>query len=626
MILQKKFFPKFLRGAKIMSELFEFEISEELKTKGISLVAKDGNTVLIKYNDIPIRATIYSQDINKTVNAIEKKCKKFINDKIIIQNIFSIISKYWNRFIDSNDTDDEELKSNDLESQQHQTISYEDWYTGLLERYNRLLNLVKEKYPELSKPLEFALSVKSILNIKDCTLPFIGIILGPPSSVKTLTIEIPRGSNHTYYTDNFSAKAFVSHNTSVKREELQEIDMLPKIKNKLFLTPELSPTFSKKDEELNEILGIITRIADGHGYESDSGAQGHRGYTGEYMFTWLGAAVDIPRKVHKLLGTLGPKLYFYRLTNRERKEEDYLEKLKDSDNFQRNLTEIKKLFIDYIEWYQDCPIMDKSESARYNLIKVEWDSTRDDKQSLLFIIRLAKLLAYLRGVVPTWETRDTQGSDYAYTFATKEEPYRAMIQLRNLARGHASSQGRNYIAIQDIPIVIQTVLSTASRERTIIFDCLLKNNGKLTTDEIKESLNITAPTALRTMTEFTALELVDKITLGREENAPIQIQLKDDFSWFLTDEFRELRSGFGEEYIKEYLEEKQAKKSKTEAGESLDENKEHKEKIPPSRINFYNTEEVCCKEYYPIMVYNKNQLSIQPNPSNYSHSNRNEVK
>jgi hypothetical protein len=49
--------------------------------------------------------------------------------------------------------------------------------------------------------------------------------------------------------------------------QLKKIDLLPKIRNKLFLTPELSPMFSVKDDDLNEILGILTRVADGQGYE-----------------------------------------------------------------------------------------------------------------------------------------------------------------------------------------------------------------------------------------------------------------------------------------------------------------------------------------------------------------------
>ena len=86
--------------------------------------------------------------------------------------------------------------------------------------------------------------------------------------------------------------------------------MLPKIKDKLFLTPELSPTFAKKDEELVELLGIMIRILDGKGYESDTGAQGHRGYKGEFMFVWIGAAVEISKKVHKYLSTLDQNYTF----------------------------------------------------------------------------------------------------------------------------------------------------------------------------------------------------------------------------------------------------------------------------------------------------------------------------
>ena len=72
--------------------------------------------------------------------------------------------------------------------------------------------------------------------------------------------------------------------------------MLPKIKNKFFLTPELAPTFAAREDDLLQTLGVLTRVADGHGYESDSGAQGHRGYNEDIMFSWLGAAVDIPYK------------------------------------------------------------------------------------------------------------------------------------------------------------------------------------------------------------------------------------------------------------------------------------------------------------------------------------------
>lgn len=447
-------------------------------------------------------------------------------------------------------------------------LSFEEWQSILLNKYYTLYDTIKEKLPELWKPLEFALSIKSILSIHDCTLPFIGIILGPPSSVKTLTIELFRDCNNTFYTDSFSPKSFVSHNTAVARDKLESIDLLPKIRNKFFLTPELSPIFAKRYEELLEILGIITRIADGNGYESDSGAQGHRGYTGEYMLTWLGAAVDIPQKVHNLIGTLGPKLYFLRLSNKKNiSDEDYLKKIINGDRFKENFNEIKELLKDYIEWFDNCSpdvsvtedqcdnsvTNEKSELMSVN--KIRWNSDQDSRQALHCIIRLARLLSHFRAVIPTWETRDTQGSDYAYTFATIEEPERAMTQLKNLARGHALSQGRNFITMQDIPILISVVLSTASRERVTIFNHLLDNGGLTDTVRIVEALNTSKPTALKTIAQFTAIGITDKIVLGDEKNEYedddkydhyrnpnlIQIKLKASFEWFLTDEFRHLR-------------------------------------------------------------------------------------
>ena len=423
---------------------------------------------------------------------------------------------------------------------------------------------------ELWEPLEFALSVKSILNIKHCSLPFAGIILGPPSSFKTAVIELLRSYLNTFYTDSFSPKSFVSHNTAVSKEELEKIDLLPKIKDKIFLSPELSPVFAKREEELNELLGIITRILDGHGYESDSGAQGHRGYNGKIMFVWIGAAVEIPHKVHKLLGTLGPKLYFFRQKTYDNSEEYYLAQIHDDDNnkgFRYKVEEIKQVLWDYLNWFDICPIAEKDIQ---DIIKIPWISgddstineiTNNDQSAIRLIIRLAKLLAVLRGVVPTWETKGHQGSDYAYTFPTIENPSRAIEQLKNLARGHALSEGRNHITMDDIPLLIKVVLSTASKERVIIFDYLLQRNGLVETAGIEEHLMITEPTALRTMTQFMVLGIVKKIELGNDgtRSPLLQFKLHPKFDWFLSEEFKNLRNNFGKEYHKELIDEKMKK-------------------------------------------------------------------
>ena len=214
---------------------------------------------------------------------------------------------------------------------------------------------VNELIPELWTPLEFALSIKTILNIKNCSLPFAGILLGPPSSLKSQIVELFRKWKNSYYTDNFSAKSFVSHYAGMKEEQLKKIDMLPKIKDKFFLCSELSPMFMKKEDELNEIIGIITRVLDGQGLVTNTGACGQRGYEGEYMFTWLGAAVDIPYRAHKLMGSIGPKLYFLRLP-RTNKTEDELLAAMDKDDFIPKIKKIRTALLEYLEWFDRCPV------------------------------------------------------------------------------------------------------------------------------------------------------------------------------------------------------------------------------------------------------------------------------
>ena len=161
------------------------------------------------------------------------------------------------------------------------------------------------------------------------------------------------------------------------REKLEDIDMLPKIKNKCFLTPELAPTFGRKDEDLIQIIGIMTRILDGHGYESDTGAHGHRGYNEEMMFTWIGAPVDIPRKVHKLLGTIGPKLYFLRLPKVEKSDDYCSGQIKNNDFGERELKEIHYTLFDYLEWFESCPSMSKENA----ITKIPWNFEKNEEEA-----------------------------------------------------------------------------------------------------------------------------------------------------------------------------------------------------------------------------------------------------
>jgi hypothetical protein len=391
-----------------------------------------------------------------------------------------------------------------------------------------------------------------------------GIVFAVPSSMKTKVIEVLRKWPYSYFTDKFTPKSFVSHSATVGKDKLKDVDLLPRIKDKILLTPELSPLFTGKDEDIKEQFGIITRLLDGNGLETESGVHGKRGYYGNYMFTWIGAAVDIPHSVYKFLSTIGFKIYFLRLPRIEVSEDELVDQITTEKPFNDKIREIEKLLLDYLVWFEVCPIS----IGLQNLAKIEWDAKKDDKNTIRIIARLAILLARLRGnvyvkkssdpddllVIPTIESTNTTTNNntainysegFIHSIPTIENPSRANQQLYNLARGHALAHGRNYITEEDIPLIIKVVLSTGSIERVLILDLLIAHNGTLTTSQITMSMRISNNTAKRTMTEFKGLDLV---TMERADpnrsNSEYKITLNSKFDWFLTDEFKKLRDDF----------------------------------------------------------------------------------
>jgi hypothetical protein len=439
-------------------------------------------------------------------------------------------------------------------------LTFSQWQGILIKKYQNLKDMIRAKMPEIWPGLEFGLSSLRILNIEDCTLPLIGILLGRPGCGKTVDITLLSKWVYAYYTDSFSPKAWVSHTTAAdSQEELEAIDMLPKIGNKQFLTPELATVFNVREDELRQTLNLIIRIADGHGLSSDSGAHGHRGY-GDIMFTWLGAVIDIPRQVYKVLGALGPKLYFFRLPFKETSDAQILNYITSQEDFNILYQTIQSALFDYLIWFEIGPTLSSKsyDSASPNLAKISWNTGRNEIGAMKYLVQLAKLLGYLRREGATYIpehmiiTEATENEGYQYFTGPKEDVKRTATVLKNLARGHALITGRNYITIDDIPIVVKTVLSTARIERVKAFIALLDHDGTISAGDLAEELGTSRSKAYRLMVELKAIGLVNVAETGMAEYTdngnPAMIKImklkKDEFDWFLSNEFKKLRDNF----------------------------------------------------------------------------------
>ena len=494
--------------------------------------------------------------------------------------------------------------------EENSNLTFEDWSRILLEKRLKLNSKINEHFPDVSSLVDFELSIKTILNIEDITLPFMGIVFAVPSSLKTAFFKLLRNLKYSYYSDKFTARAFVSHSATVAKEKLSEIDMLPQIKDKILLTPELSALFTGKDDDVREQFGIITRLLDGEGLETNSGVHGKRGYYGNYMFAWLGAAVDIPYSVYKFLSTIGFKIYFLRLPRTEITVDDLVDQLTSKKKFSEKMEEIEKLMMDYLTWFEVCPISSCQNEKR--MAKIKWDDDRDDKEIVKIIAQLALLVAHLRGHVDVYKSSDrddiiipvdnihtttSYSEGFIHRLPTIENPSRAAQQLYNLARGHALSYGRNYITKDDVLLVIKVVLSTGSIERVLVLDLLIAHKGTLTTSQITTEMRISNDTAKRTMTEFKGLELVTMERINKDSsNSEYKITLNPKFDWFLTEVFSELRNGFKPNSYQDLLKSTRANNRKSDSGTSNNNNNN----------NDKASLQVCCEENTPC-VSEKNE-------------------
>lgn len=393
--------------------------------------------------------------------------------------------------------------------------------------------IIKNNFPELLFASEVGLAIISQILIKEITNPFALVLVDVPSAGKTITINFFSEINElTYASDKFTPASFVSNATNVKKEKLPEIDLLPRLKYKMFLIRDLSTIFSKRDDDLNECLGLLTRVLDGEGLNTDSGIHGQRQYVGEYLFMVLAGSTPIPPRVWKMMGNLGSRLFFLNMGVKEKSELELAEQLttlayKEKEKTCRKAT---KDFL-YTLW------------CKYQA-GVDWDKTADKQEHKIVIARCAQLLAKLRGVINVWKDKGQDGEVYDYTHPVIEKPDRINQLFYNLCRGHALVCGRTQINQDDLRLAVELAVDSAPTIRAKLFRNLLENNGTIKTGEVMAALNCSRPTAHK---EMEALKILGICNLTHESFGQVgepekTLNLFKDFEWFLSDECKNIRN------------------------------------------------------------------------------------
>jgi len=363
-----------------------------------------------------------------------------------------------------------------------------------------LKRITETHFPGIWSVTEACMAVIANLFLKEQS-GCIGLnLMGPPSSQKTTVLSLFYGLATTdpiltYKTDNFTCKSFVSHAANIAKQDLTKIDLLPRIKNKCVLVPELAPIFGKRKEDLVENTSILIRVFDGEGYESDSGVKGKRGYSGDYFFTWLGATVPPSYAVWKTMNHLGARWFFNNVPSFNYNTEELAELVNGKLTYSEKLEICRPFVLGFFK---------KLISKYGELRTVEWDNSKDNRKAVLKIMELAKLLAKLRGTVITWKT---DNGELLHQPPLIEEPMRASHLLLQLARGRALLYGKTNITLEDVPMVRRIVLSSCQPDRSKLINLLVSQKGKIDCRLLAKAFNFSERYARTRMEIFAILGL-----------------------------------------------------------------------------------------------------------------------
>jgi hypothetical protein len=378
----------------------------------------------------------------------------------------------------------------------------------------RVETLVAQHFPEVLDPLKGALAVVAVGSLGDNTQPTSLIFVGRSGAGKTMVLDflMPQGAkdplnDQLYRSDNFTAASFVSHRADLRDKRLQEIDLLPRIREKTMLTKELAPLFAGKEHELTERFARLTSVLDGDGYIADSGAQGRRGYDEKHNFQWLGATTPLSPEAIEVMARLGPRLLFYD-ADRPRKCIDALIALArgGSDGPHKKVCRdvVRALLVVFLGAYP-------AGSVGRDMVTFDGDRPR-------WLALWADVLVRLRVPMPPADVNVDR---------LIEHPERVLGMLRNIAIGSALVHGRDAVEDYDLAQIAHVALSSGVATRGLVFRAVLGAGGVATTPEVEALADISAPTARHHMSALEKVGLAD-FTDGRG-STPGRVTLRDPY-------------------------------------------------------------------------------------------------
>jgi len=345
--------------------------------------------------------------------------------------------------------------------------------------------------------------------VKNCTGV---IIVGQSGAGKTTAIRFFEGlDEQVYRSDDATPASFVSHDASLTDEQLEDVDLLPRVSHRTLTSRDMATWFAGPQESIREKMALMAHLMDGEGYTRDSGSHGRRGYRGDYRFNFIGATTPLEPRAWQVMGHTGYRFVFYNLSSDEIDQSELENELFNDSRYPERVDRCREAVHSFLKSLWD-------EHGGYSGVEEHFDATDEAQEAI----------AYLAGVVKF--SRATLREDDE---PTRENPMRVGAVLRDIAQGRALLDGRKTIEVDDVQVSARITLSTMPRKRRPLIRALLdpKNGGKLATSQVQDALGVSRPTAIDRMEKAELLGIADRTGDDDDGRNPLYIEVKPEFEW-----------------------------------------------------------------------------------------------
>lgn len=351
------------------------------------------------------------------------------------------------------------------------------------------------------------------------------LIVGPPSSDKTQTALGIKDAPHVFHLDTLTENSFISGFVAPDGSQTQ--DLLAELDGCCLTIKDLNALFGQHPDKVAKVLGDMTAIYDGE-FAKWTGTRGNVSYAARFSLIGCITPVTLARH-HRYMSVIGPRFLNYRVPELDTEAVN-----QGFDTIWSGSGESKSQLRQLASAY--------STQLHQSIIKGELQIPTVGEKAQGRLNAMAKFLACARAVIRT-QRGDTQAEKgktilvYDIVEVQREEPFRALFQLRTLAMTLAIIHKRSEVTDHELELCRRIVLSSMPYDRSLILalfqsSTLLTQNCGLTRTAAAEGIGKARNQAVRLLTELEAVGVL------KAEKTHYQAQNTDVWTYYpASDEF-----------------------------------------------------------------------------------------